>query len=188
MEGRSPVSVQTAWCIKGMVGSQRNPKGSHQISIFCWVGCPWEFSPLLFSFAFSVPEPVIHSKTLFPLWPSFQGLAFLRSYLFTHDQNIKPRTGTRGCILQDSLSCPSTLSEGWHMVSMMSLLLDQAFSPICNFNENQTPALQLITIHGISSHSYSCISEARALLISCYPRPDWDFRSNATGKKEILYP
>lgn len=161
------------------------PIGKH---FFVELGCPWEFSPRLFSFAFSVPEPGNIARLFSPLWPAFQGLAFLRSYLFTHDQNIKPCTGTRGCLLEDSLSCPSTLSEGWHMVSMMSLLLDQAFGPICNFNENQTPALQLITIHGISSHSYSCISEARALLISCYPRPDWDFRCSASGKKGILYP
>lgn len=72
---------------------------------------------------------------------------------------------------------PGILSEGRHMVSMMSLLSDQASSPICNFNENQTPALQQIAVHGINSNSthfakHSSVSEALKPLISCYQRPD----------------
>lgn len=34
---------------------------------------------------------------------------------------------------------------------MMSLLSDQASSPICNFNENQTPALQPIGTQGLAT-------------------------------------
>lgn len=84
---------------------------------------------------------------------------------------------------------PCSAAEGRHMVSMMSLLSDQASSPICNFNENQTPALQLISTPRINnneekkhspywknwSHPYP-ITKAQAVI------------SDVTQKKGTLYP
>lgn len=73
---------------------------------------------------------------------------------------------------------PCSAAEGRHMVSMMSLLSDQASSPICNFNENQTPALQLISTPRINSEEkkHSPLLEELKPPVSCYQRPGRVFR------------
>lgn len=74
---------------------------------------------------------------------------------------------------------PCSAAEGRHMVSMMSLLSDQASSPICNFNENQTPALQLISTPRINDNKekkHSSLSEELKPPVSCYQCPGCDFR------------
>lgn len=84
---------------------------------------------------------------------------------------------------------PGSAAEGRHMVSMMSLLSDQASSPICNFNENQTPALQLISAPRISNNKGKKHSPYRKNWSHQYPVTKAQAAiSDVTQKKGTLYP